>query len=266
MDRRVIEGIEACRPASDDLKRRDLADVAHAVEFDAEAQVQYQRVQAWDAAISGAMDQVDVPPGLAERILSRLPSTAATSASVAADAVSIGESAESIRFPGARRWKNVRLPRRQLLVAAASVAAVLLVSLLARDWLSPRGEASLDERADRWLVELARDTGSWRAMDAALRDFPVSDAVIALPSGWRPINSARGVAYQLRNNAGKATLFVLKIATTGLPAEPPLVPQSTTGGRSVGYWRSGQLVYVLVVDGDQRSYRGFVSTSGAPFA
>jgi hypothetical protein len=267
MDRRVIEGIEACRPASDDLRQADLADVARAVHDDGEARAHYEQVQAWDAAITGAMDQAEVPKGLAERILSRLPSTESVSAPPVPHVVTIDQPVDMTGSRAASRSRIARWRRREWLGAAATAAAVLLVSLLVYDRWSPgSGETSLDEQADGWLADLARDTTSWQAMSSAQRDFPVPDAVTASPTGWRPVKTARGVAYQLRNGVGKATLFVMKMATTGLPAAPPVNPQSTTGGRAIGYWQSGRLMYVLVVEGDQRSYRRFVSTSGAPFA
>ena len=72
MDRQIIEGIEGCRPLSDDLNAPEFGAVARAVADDAEVRRAYQRVQAWDVAISAAMERVPLPVGLAERIVERL--------------------------------------------------------------------------------------------------------------------------------------------------------------------------------------------------
>ncbi|HEX3728061.1 MAG TPA: hypothetical protein VHV08_17540, partial [Pirellulales bacterium] len=80
MDRRVSEGIEACRPASDDICQADLAHVAAALEHDPAARMQYERVQKWDARVTQAMEHVEVPAGLTERILERLQAAKAAGA------------------------------------------------------------------------------------------------------------------------------------------------------------------------------------------
>ena len=78
MERRIIEGIESCRPGSDDLLAPELADVAQCIEFDSQAGDAYQRAQKWDASVSRAMEQVEVPAGLSERILAALGQQAET--------------------------------------------------------------------------------------------------------------------------------------------------------------------------------------------
>jgi hypothetical protein len=40
-----------------------------------------------------------------------------------------------------------------------------------------------------------------------------------------------------------------------LPTTPAYRPLSTTRNRSVGMWQSGDLLYVLVVEGGQRAYQ-----------
>jgi hypothetical protein len=61
-------------------------------------------------------------------------------------------------------------------------------------------------------------------------------------------------------------LFVVRLWRDGLPTSPPGRPQWSTGGRSIGYWRSGDLVYVLVVDGNENKYRAFVNSARPPVA
>ena len=75
------------------------------------------------------------------------------------------------------------------------------------------------------------------------------------------------MVYQLQDRAGATGhLFVVRLTRTGLPGAPPASPQSNTAGKAVGYWQSGDKVYVLVVPGDERNYRAFVSSSPVPLA
>jgi hypothetical protein len=51
-----------------------------------------------------------------------------------------------------------------------------------------------------------------------------------------------------------------------MPSAPPAVPQSSTGGRSIGAWQTGDLVYVLVVEADERHYQRLIKSTSAPLA
>jgi hypothetical protein len=121
--------------------------------------------------------------------------------------------------------------------------------------------------ADEWLAQLGP---TWQVEGPAPGGFDVPLTVRAAPVGWQRIGqfgTVRGVAYQLVHpTAGTARLLVVRLAQSGLPGTPPSTPQSTTGGRSIGYWRSGDLVYVLVVEGNEQNYRQFVDSSRTPLA
>jgi hypothetical protein len=292
MDKRIIEVIEACRPGSDDLLSAELRDVAHRLEHDPEAEIVYRRVQRWDAAVAAAMEQVTVPDGLAGRILDRLnaasPPTARqaplgllenamASSLKAAQAEPVGEAVgrdlvPSVPVPGdkvelekperqgPRRWR-----RRQMLAAVSSLAAVLVLAAFVGILWQPRSSSPVEKIADEWTRHLGT---AWQSIDRAPRDFPVPGAVVASPMAWQRVGnvaSGRGVAYQLRNaQAGAAMLFVVKLSVAGSPPAPPASPQSTTGGKAIGYWQIGGLLYVLVVEGDERSYREFVNSVRRP--
>jgi hypothetical protein len=97
----------------------------------------------------------------------------------------------------------------------------------------------------------------------------VPGAITAKAIGWQRIGQighVRGIAYKLAHATGTARLFVVRLSKAGVPGSPPPAPQSTTGGKSIGYWHTGGLVYVLVVDGNVRNYRAFVSSAGMPLA
>ena len=74
-------------------------------------------------------------------------------------------------------------------------------------------------------------------------------------------------AYDLTAADGRpAALFVIsedgQIAGSALP----LKPGSCTGGLMIGCWQTGELIYVLVVEGDERAYRSLLDDAGPPLA
>jgi len=76
------------------------------------------------------------------------------------------------------------------------------------------------------------------------------------------------VAYRLRAGRARATLYVLDDFAgravprlVDLPASPQRNPHQTQG-RSMAVWRSGSLVYLLVVQGGAAEYRAFVLPAG----
>src|SRR6185295_1911482 len=107
----------------------------------------------------------------------------------------------------------------------------------------------LDVLADRWLQEIEQRGTAWQDVKQAPREFAVPPAVVATVTGWQTIGkSARGIAYRLADARGvTAVLYVVRLSQPGAPLSPPVDPQSNTGGKAVGYWQQGNLVYVLVV-------------------
>jgi hypothetical protein len=266
MDKPIREGIEACRPASDDLQSPDMTDVARAVQDDPEARLAYERVQQWDAAMAQSMDQVGVPAGLAERILARLRSAAGETSLLAgavAPASDNGEATLEVRVataPTRAGWS-----RRHWVGAAVSgiVAAALVIAV--GYWLQPDSDLPFDLLADQWAGQLSND---WQQAARAPRDFAPPATVLVSPGRWQWIDrftTVPVVAYELVHHKERAMLYVAKTTRPNLPGAPPQRPQSNTGGRAIAWWQSGSHVYVLVVD-DERSYRAFVQPSTTPFA
>jgi hypothetical protein len=89
-------------------------------------------------------------------------------------------------------------------------------------------------------------------------DYPMSrDLRQSATTRWRRVAKFLGgeaVAYDLPEIGGKATLYVVRRTVADLPTSPPDRPDLSTAGNSVAAWGSGGLVYVLVVQGDERSY------------
>jgi hypothetical protein len=275
MDKRILEGIEACRPLSDDLHSSEMSEVERQVRNDPAARLVYERVQKWDAAISASMEDVPLPPGLAERLRERLeasvaerrspPPAAALSRVVAAamQAAAVPPHQANDVRPGRRG-----LSRRQWVgVGVSTLAAALLVAggLII---FQPRDDISLEAMAEDWLHEIDAHPDAWRSMQPPPRSFAIPSVVSAAPDGWRPIDKyATGVAFKLVHEAaGSAILYVARLSRPNLPSAPPSRPQFTSGGKAIGYWQSGGVIYVLVVPGDERSYRTFVRSAPIPLA
>lgn len=271
IDRRTLEGIEACRPGSDDLQSDELADVARRVQDDPQARAVYARVQQWDAAVSSAMEQVPVPVGLAERILARLSASGSGSgpSGAVADALAqtAGAAPDAGPRPGESAPRDLGRSRRRWLTGAAAVAATVAVAVFLAQYVSTTSDTPLEAMADAWLAQLKP---KWRGMSQAPNEFAMPRAIRVEAVGWQNVGQfagAHGAAYQLVHaTAGTARLFVVRLSKGGAPATPPSVPQFTTGGRSIGYWQTGKLLYVLVVNGNEHQYRAFVNPARMPLA
>jgi hypothetical protein len=255
------------------LLARDLSEVARRIEDDPQARLVHQRIEQWDTAIRQSIEEVPVPPGLAERILERLraarPDEAAgasgglLSRSVSVALQSDASSGETQLAPPstARGWS-----RRHWVGAAAAalVAGVLVIAV--GNWLRPASEVELPVLADQWRERLGDD---WQQIARAPENFAVPPSLLVAPQRWQWIDQFTTVpvaAYELVHaKAGRAMLYVARMSRAGLPSAPPVSPQSNTGGRAVAWWQTGDRVYVLVVD-DERSYRAFVRPSAVPLA
>ena len=272
MDKRTIEGIESCRPGSDDLRQLDLSDVARRVEFDAEARACFERTQQWDAKVAAAMQRVEAPVGLAARLLTALaggePSAiepAATSRLVEAlkpvnVATAFETQVQRTGDPAPTRWS-----RRQWIGTLATVAAALVLSLVLNSVLRNSESEPLENMAGAWQKSLGPE---WRDMRQAPRGFALPNGLVGTPTGWQWIDKqmqVQGVAYQLTDAQGAtATLYVVRLDRPDEPTTPPRHPQSTSVW-AVGYWQVGKNVCVLVTR-DEATYRRFINPSPAPLA
>ena len=273
MDKRIREGIEACRPGVDNLldpelaALPELAEAARAVQGDPAARLLRERVQNWDVAISSSMAEVPVPADLAERILAQLAAETAPSSAppLLSGAVTAAvqdqphvEGAIEVLKPSLwqrRHWAGASLS------AIAAAAAVVAVGY----WLQSDSDLPLDQLAGHWQSEL---TNEWQPASGAPSNFSVPAAIRVPPTrfqriGW--LTPTPVVAYELVQGNTKAILYVAKMDRAGLPSTPPPSPSTDATGQVVSYWHSGDFVYVLVVP-SVRSYRAFVRPTSAPLA
>jgi hypothetical protein len=266
IDRRTLEQIETCRPGSDDLQLPEVSEARARIDADSAVHALYAKSQRFDSTISRAMHDVAVPDGLADRLLARL-AMGRAAALAASEGPSTVENAVVTPLscdvsPAVGGWS-----RRGLLAIVSTVAATVVVGVYVARYLQSDADASVESLADTWLAEL---DANWVGMDQAPRNYVVPAAITAEATGWQRIHSLGrflGVAYRLESpRAGAARLFVVRLAKSGLPSSPPVKPQWTTGGRSIGYWQSGELTFVLVVEGNEDNYRSFANVSRMPIA
>ena len=107
------------------------------------------------------------------------------------------------------------------------------------------------------------------AQKAPPASFPLSTALRESSDvRWRPLEGfldRSGVAYELTGpRGGRATLYVVRRSVGGVPHQPPGLPAHQTGSWSASVWQQDGLLYVLVVQGDTRSYGEFLDLPNGP--
>jgi hypothetical protein len=164
--------------------------------------------------------------------------------------------------------------RRRWVRSVAAVAASLLL-LAAGYALWPHHSAlsyeKLLDQSSQWYEQL-RTNPTWQPLSPreAIRDFPVADEIRRQPRHWADVSALVGqaaCAYDLSAADGqRATLFVISGGGQIAGSASPFKPGSSTGGLMIGCWQTGELVYVLVVEGDERAYRSLLDEAGPPLA
>ncbi len=266
-DCHLREAIEVCRLR--DLAAADLADVAHALSMDPRMSRARRNIEGWDSAITVAMDKIRVPEGLEERILARLagrPSLAVsvTSAVRAADAgpepstatAEVSREPDSSSARTLTYWSGVGI--------SAIIAAALIIA--AGYWLQLGSEFGLDQLARLWQDEL---TDEWQPIVNAPPEFPFpADVMRVAAAQWQwigKLTSTPVVAYELTDGKTTALLYAARMTREGLSNAPPERPRQGASGQAIGYWRSGKIIYVLVVN-DGNRYHAFVRPASTPLA
>lgn len=262
--RDLLPAFDAYRPGESLADDPALADIAHALETDAEAQRLRQRVEQADRRIAAAMQAIESPAGLADRLLVRL---AQTQDSVP---VELPQAADTHRA-------GSRIRRRALLatgVAAAAAAVMIAIQL----WPKPEEPWTAEQLLEAAIGLYTRDarTGN-RPLAEHPNDLPPSDDLVRFPPNtqWRWIDEGLAdsdvAAYDIELFPGgpRATQYAFdpNAEVTGLPDAPPPVPSTpTTQGVCAAAWQHRGVVYVLVVEGGPREYRQFLRNRGGEFA
>jgi hypothetical protein len=262
------DALEACRPHTDDLDRPEMEELRRRLARDPEMARMAARLRQLDARIMQAAADVRAPEGLGDRVLVRLAQARQTDV---VDPIDIADVPATVEKPPASvdhaPADRRRLPTRRLWAVAASLAALLAVSLFGWNYFLRPVQVTPEQLAEqgmRWGQQVRR-SGSWRPIASAPRQsHPVPTALLIAPRGWRPIATdldPGGVAYDLRTAAQQAFCFVLvpRQRVEGLPALPPDPPHRDTGGWTVGSWHDQQRIYTLVVQGGTAQYRALIN-------
>ena len=219
----------------------------------------YERLQHFDARLTSAFQQVAVPSDLAAKILARLQAEPQAVAQSEAATITVAPVIAEIRPVTCRRTTRAEM----VAASMATAASLLVVALGVGYWPHSTSTDDPESFAEVWCP-LVRP--NWKAVSSAPKGYSVPSSLAVRAKGWQQLGQKVAAFDLSAANAARATLFVVKRSMAGLPSQPPMTPQSTTGGRSVGAWQSAGFLYVLVVDGDERSYRRLINTSVAPLA
>lgn len=248
--------MDACRPGSDDLSLPEMAALTAALRQDASMRSEWESRQRSDRRLAGAMHDVSVPAGLAERILAaaeraRAPLEKSVDLAVASETDSVA--AEPA--PGTR---STQRSSRRLVCQGFGAAAVLLLAVAAA-WhflLRPpqtvtRGQ--LEASAQGWFHQALQPAARNAANVQPPVPFPRGAVALPLQS-WRRMRTAEEpslVAFDLtqRGSQGSVFLFAARTRKQYEVRSVPYTPLTrTTGGLQMGAWQQGEVLYVLVVD------------------
>src|SRR5262245_12127293 len=291
MEEHLLEQIDACRrglkglrdPGSSAAATSDpaLSDLAEAVaRGDARALRMLAQVEAADAAISAALEDVPVPDDLADRLLIVLkaaeqgePVDAAALRSPSREGVAAAaqlaaanpqpaargnvQPASQVESTKRRGWLGWSMA---LATAAAAVALFCLLYPWAPPWVTSEEIAQQINVMYDSEIALIEDE-AWTA-GAPVSEPPVfSWLLLPQPQRWRELTLGRypAAAYDLAGPGvpKRATLLVIDRRVRGLDYRPPTVPASTHG-RCVGVWQSETQIFALIVEGTVSDYQQIV--------
>ena len=233
---------------------------------------------AWDPTddvLKAAFQDVPVPAGLSARILDRLAAArrdlppgdpAAKTSGTAPLAAAHSLAPLERKLAGARSRRRV-LAAIGAFATVASVAAVAV--LLGHHRTHLDSPSSILEQSVRFFAAEGAAPGRLLAKESPPEKYPFSrDVVRGSKVRWREVERFLGgpaVAYDLGEAGGpRATLYVAQRLSAGLPAFPPAAPLWNTAGCCAAVWQTQNVLYVLVVEGDLRTYRDCLDVSGSP--
>jgi hypothetical protein len=289
---KIRQMIDACRPGSDDVHAPDFAAVAELIERDARSRRLYDRTQRLDIAIGAAFQDVEVPEGLAQRLLaaavaaqrqsaepiaddplpiepssSELPASAAFDTERLSAAPDSTSPAETIVSPASQSKSRKRFGWKSIAAGAGTLAAVAALALVAVFFL-PRSpsEVSQDEIAKlaaEWTDAALLNQWNQNPAAAPAQKYPVDSSLRASVQSWQRLRTrydSQAVVYSLAP-IGQPYVLQVTVRTNekfAVLASPPSRPFSTTGGLSIGAWQRDGVLYVLIVQGDERRYQSLL--------
>jgi hypothetical protein len=255
----AMAAIESCRPDSDDASLPEVASVLAGESAD-RVNVRRRSIETIDRAMKSAVQQVAIPPGLAERILAGIAADSASQELLAGPADSEPTASLTQRVTDEAISRAAWRPSRRLVLASLVMAASFLVVVgirAARQTLDP---SDIQGLARDFYVSDDHATGL--SSVPAETTLPVS---ISMVDGVRHVTllERSGEAYELSGRGRvKGTLYAIPLGSLwgpkllDLPFTP--VPQSTLG-LTVAAWQSETTAYVMIVKGDRAAFLSFFS-------
>ncbi|MCU0981923.1 MAG: DUF3379 domain-containing protein [Pirellulaceae bacterium] len=269
----IQQAIDACRPGSDDLQRPEMAALADAIRQDPDVRRRYESSQQFDASVRGLFRDVPVPAGLADRLLAAIepPRDRAAAESQTLVAPLLSEHDVRKHAEEAGGWPHRKRRRMWLTMAGSLTAAAALAGfLLLVPYFSvtePRPDDRLPGEILAWADAVVRQGWNEDLQTAQSLRRPLDRAVRANPQRWCSITTAydsQTIVYDVApRGADMALVFCMQcpVRSSRLPDMPPWNAFSATGGLTLGVWRRGDMVYVLVVRGGPRRYRELIEAS-----
>ena len=253
----MMAAIDACRHDSDDRELPEVASVLAGAPSEGVADY-HRAIEKIDRAVVGAIQEVPVPGGLAERILAGVYAQSSTPTDVCGQ----GDQELLVR-PIARQHKLWR-PSRRLVVAGVGLAMAASVVLAILFW-GMRQRLDADDLLAQAKAFYANDDHSAPLSNDAPRSAPpvASGAVV----GWRSVTFLlrAGTAFELSGGLSgrrsvEGTLYVIPLGSFRGPVLPDLpsnpLPQGTSA-MTLAVWTDGRDVYVMIVKGDQKAFESF---------
>jgi len=270
-ERSLREALEACRSGSDDLSLPEMADLAREAANSTEWRDALKSVQRVDITISRALRDVAIPEGLEARLLAAVAAAenAATSqtrlaeidnpnASVLGTSTPVGEV-----VPGARTGYSRRTWATLVVTTAATLLAAAWGIQQSR-WAPRLDSENLGFEALAWSQNLTDD---WLDMSEPRGvNRPIDRQVRFVPRGWQALatnHDAETVVYDLTRPRGKAMLFVLSPAVISETVSKSATRVPATGGWGAATWKSGNYVYVLLVEERRQKLDDYLASPAA---
>lgn len=285
-DQEIQQAIDACRPGSDDLQQPEMAALAEAVRQDPDVRRRYECSQQFDASVIGLFRDVPVPAGLADRLLTAIePSLGQATADSQTPVTPLSSERDAQEaVEKARHWPHRKRRRIWAITAGSLTAAAALAGfLLLVPYFSvaePRPNDRLPDEILAWEDAVVRQGWNENMQTDQVVRRPLDRAVRVTPQRWCSIATAydaQTIVYDVApRGADMALVFCMqcRVRSSTLPDMPPWNAFSATGGLTLGVWRRGDMVYVLVVRGGLRRYRELIEASpliglllnGSPFS
>jgi hypothetical protein len=259
----LLEAMDACRPGSDDLRLPEMAPLADQLASDQVSSWTFSRIQRINRRIAATTREVPVPAGLAGRILASLQMTSENGPPVEVAPANVGDERPTPAPPDTSKRRRIGRRGWSIVAAAACLVAAFSIAFWPRPSELTRQQLLND--SSEWARQLWNGPTHWTALGAGERELPKYPLPVVLAASATYWADAGGmvdlnaVAYDLSSGGGpRAVLFVIREDEIDADATPPNSPQSSTGGLMIGCWQSQGLVYVLVVEGDERTYKSLL--------